>query len=964
MSLRLLATLILALCAMAASATDRNYLVDGKFEEGLAHWGHEGAAKAEGGAVTLGAGHAAVWQRYDVPGLRIVWFGALVKPSPGATAYVRARCYDGHGRVLMDLRQAVDPKKPDTGLYFKTHVVTSHLLVSVEKEGAGAAEVRDARLFDYDHDRKTHRPQIDVIRYMAPIWAGHEVADEAVLLYAQGGARATGSLLYEPTHIESVTDATRKVRYVEGKDYLVSGRTLTAIPGSRIPTVDEKSAPSGPFPWLDLAGKHLLVSYRHDDLWQGAIPGYQGAGLPRTSRLLADHKPLTIVGLGDSITLGINVSSYRQAPPYMPTWLDLFAGELRRRTGTKVRMVNAGLGGMTAAWGKENARDAVASVSPDLVIVAFGMNDFWSVSPKEFRESVQGIVDAVRERRPAAEFLLLASMRFDPAYTADTTYVGNLSGYAKELHALAIPGVRVLDMTAATEELYRAKKAKDWLSDPMHPNDFLARWIAQSLVATVVDPAPGGPTREARRFFVDPAGHDGSDGSEGHPWRSLSRVSLEPLAPGDEIVLAAGATFDGHLEIAPKVADPARPIVVRSAEGAPATIVSPDAPGLTIVGGGVEARDLKIRGAATAKKEGHHGVSLVAPGGRTCRHVRLERIEISDFGDDGVSVSGGQAPGEGFVDLRLSRVTARHNWSSGIAIGDGLAWRDGGYAHRDVRLTDCEATDNQGGTGIVVSGIDGGTVEYCRADRNVGNGGGVGIWAWCARRVTFRNCIASRTRSAGGDGGGFDLDGGSVECVVERCLAYDNDGPGYMHCDYPAAPKTHANTIRDSVSLDDGRKAKGDSIGFGFVTWGSGLDDCVIERNRAICTLDDPHSRENGLLFVAYLPGSGKAGENQHVRGCVFRDNIVEAAGTGIAFVRQSSPDGALGEVTFQGNAYRAPGPRGFLRGSQRMASLDQWRAATGDGSATPRAVLTNVRGGDLRTLRPRDLPGALRRVK
>jgi hypothetical protein len=40
-------------------------------------------------------------------------------------------------------------------------------------------------------------------------------------------------------------------------------------------------------------------------------------------------------------------------------------------------------------------------------------------------------------------------------------------------------------MTAITEGLYKHVRAKDLLADPMHPDDFLARWYAQGLVETV-----------------------------------------------------------------------------------------------------------------------------------------------------------------------------------------------------------------------------------------------------------------------------------------------------------------------------------------------------------------------------------------------------------------------------------------------------------------------------------------------
>ena len=43
-------------------------------------------------------------------------------------------------------------------------------------------------------------------------------------------------------------------------------------------------------------------------------------------------------------------------------------------------------------------------------------------------------------------------------------------------------------MTALSESIYADKKPMDCLNDPLHPNDYLARWYAQS-VAAALDPA-------------------------------------------------------------------------------------------------------------------------------------------------------------------------------------------------------------------------------------------------------------------------------------------------------------------------------------------------------------------------------------------------------------------------------------------------------------------------------------------
>jgi hypothetical protein len=60
--------------------------------------------------------------------------------------------------------------------------------------------------------------------------------------------------------------------------------------------------------------------------------------------------------------------------------------------------------------------------------------------------------------------------------------------YAKKLKAMTGPGVQFVDMTAISEWVYAAKKPDDCLNDPLHPNDYFARWYAQSVVAAL-DPA-------------------------------------------------------------------------------------------------------------------------------------------------------------------------------------------------------------------------------------------------------------------------------------------------------------------------------------------------------------------------------------------------------------------------------------------------------------------------------------------
>lgn len=483
-------------------------------------------------------------------------------------------------------------------------------------------------------------------------------------------------------------------------------------------------------------------------------------------------------------------------------------------------------------------------------------------------------------------------------------------------------------------------------------------------LALRADGSHGPAQRMHRTFYLDPSGRDQNDGSApGRAWRSLARLEKTRLTPGDQIVLAEGARFNGSIRLTPQDAGtPLLPIVIRSAGKHRTIIYSPNRTAISASAGGLEIRDLVLEGGARAKKEKQFGIGLMADGkhGEKYGHVRIDNVDISGFGDSGVAVGSLNATRTGFEDILITHVSSHGNFGEGITSWDDAGDRARGYAHRDIRVVDCDASHNPSGSGIVISGVEGGLVEYCRTSGNAGAGGGVGLWAWNAKGVTIQHCISDATRTKGGDGGGFDLDGGCVDCTIQYCMAYENDGPGYMHCDYPGAPRTHGNVIRRSISVNDGRKKDAGTVGFGFVTWGSGLDECLIANN-LVCVTSEAVPRSGAALFVAYVSGSQQATDVPHVRGCVFRDNVVQISEPGVDFVDDASPSPSLEKVRFEGDIFLAPSPLsgevspGFREGSRRYATLEEWHAASSQ-EPPPHRHAARIEVGNYRLTEPRNL--------
>lgn len=345
---------------------------------------------------------------------------------------------------------------------------------------------------------------------LRPFWLSTTMHGESVLfVQPSDDAPAQATLLFEPTEILAVQSSSGEVTYEEGRDYQwkPGSKEIVLPAGSAIvskrPQDLRRPAKSQPYALTHrdgngeilFGGKHeyhdmqTVVTYKHrPGAWTGPTPTFAGQQLPRTLAKLKARQPLTIALLGDSISTGCNASGWCQTPPFQPPYQDLLVAHLKAVYGGEVTLKNFAVGGMTAAWGRQNI-DKVIAAQPDLVLLAFGMNDSGGRSAQDFLADTQAMIEAVHRSLPEAEVILIATMRGNPDWVHLKQEL--FGQYRDGLAGLCGPGVALADLTSMWTELLRHKKDCDLTGNGVnHPNDFSHRLYAQVLSALLIETFP------------------------------------------------------------------------------------------------------------------------------------------------------------------------------------------------------------------------------------------------------------------------------------------------------------------------------------------------------------------------------------------------------------------------------------------------------------------------------------------
>lgn len=441
---------------------------------------------------------------------------------------------------------------------------------------------------------------------------------------------------------------------------------------------------------------------------------------------------------------------------------------------------------------------------------------------------------------------------------------------------------------------------------------------------------PGNGVESGNTFYLSNSGDDAAGGrTPATAWRTLDRLARQPLEPGARVLLDGGDTFEGTLGLGARDAgDASRPVWIGSYGTGRATIAAGRGPGVLIQDtGGVRVGDLEITGAGGGTADGVT-VYTDRPGTRPSG-ILVEDLEVSGF-RNGVSI-GTPRPDAGYHGVQVRKVIARDNRVSGVATyGPAFDAIRPVYVNADITVSEVVAFGNAGdpaarvntGNGIVLGSVSGGrvvgSVAYENGARSLAPEGPYGIWTYDSTGVVIERNISHHNRTGAADGGGFDLDQNTSNCVLQHNLSYSNDGPGYLLFSNATNRANTGNVIRFNSSVDDGRR--GDFYGGITIMGGlsgpvsaTGVFDAQVYGNTV--TVGRSAAKTPPVVRVAGTLG-----------GIVVYDNVFTAYDDAeLVQAENFTVDG----IMLRNNIYHSPSPVVGWAGDRFTTTAD-WHSATG----------------------------------
>ena len=447
-------------------------------------------------------------------------------------------------------------------------------------------------------------------------------------------------------------------------------------------------------------------------------------------------------------------------------------------------------------------------------------------------------------------------------------------------------------------------------------------------------------TLQATNYYIGIKGDDNNSGtSPEQAWKNISKANKMRFSTADSIFFEGGQVFFGSIQFDSDDNGTSRnPITIGSYGRGRAIISSGQAHGLHVHNcEGLVVKDLIFIGAGREIKTDFSGIYFTKEGLPT-KHLsffRIDNVDVSGYRNGGVFFKGGSDTDKGFKDIRITNSILHDNGDKGICIWTSYntLTRPNWWPHEDVYIAHCKAYNNSGnagqkghtGNGIVISQINRGIIEYCQAYNNgwlcddPESGGPIGIWTWDSKDITIQFCESHHNKSNNKkDGGGFDIDGGCINCIIQYNYSHDNHAAGYGIYQFDGAREFKDNIVRYNISENDGLIGSYGAVNFWATNSSGGIQNTLFYHNTLYV------SSNTGGAGIADFPADD-SGKSYIHNTKIYNNIIVTAPGKKLVDIPIPSD-----EWTFNGNSYWTYGDNIKIAWNKNIyTNLKQWRNKT-----------------------------------
>lgn len=378
----------------------------------------------------------------------------------------------------------------------------------------GATAITDNIVADPDVDK------FDIQKYMYPIWESNTSYAETVFVREnEYGIVEPLTLLYPIEEIISVRSYDLRTLYEESVDYtvnedgqleIISNGSIPVLSYDKyyLPVYDENGENQMPAAddsggayihseiTRDSAGMSawmISVTYRHSEECCITKPTAKTEKFKKLIEKLENGEEIDAVFYGDSITYGWAATGAPMISkaPRCPVYTNLVTRYITQKYGVYICPYNFAVSGKTATWGADlsNLR-YVYKDNPDLVILAFGMNDGCGTSPETYIQKINYMVSTIAKKSPDTCVVVVGTMLpnekvgFNPG-TSMLQYQDDYAEYLVEAEK-NWSNAAFADVTTVHQQMLERKVFQDTTSsNTNHPNDYMHRVYAQVIFQTI-----------------------------------------------------------------------------------------------------------------------------------------------------------------------------------------------------------------------------------------------------------------------------------------------------------------------------------------------------------------------------------------------------------------------------------------------------------------------------------------------